>query len=373
MLRQFSRRQKPFGSVIDSRIVSRVSRFCSNRGTTRDDKYGNPTGAGREMDCSVSYSRGENHTGRYGIDVVDDDTWRVSTGLTYASWSLERCGSVIGSLCIDEGGDEADDRFVADEGDPDYDDDIEDMRVRGRLFYKIDRSSREFEEYKFDFHRKKSYSMIKDDDDDDASKKKETSSSVSSSKAQETKKRKNDHQENNRGERANPTIPVLGKGHGAAIRVEADDYSVGKKQRKPTFNQLTGPYHEPFCLDIFVSKGSVRACIVHRVTSKVVTVAHSISKDMMFDVGSAKGVKACAAVGKILAQRALADDIHDAIFTPTKADKLEGKLMIVLKAVIENGVNVKVKLKERSPKRVAGGNDMRKHFLSNADRCYDSA
>ncbi|XP_043698162.1 uncharacterized protein LOC122648911 [Telopea speciosissima] len=132
--------------------------------------------------------------------------------------------------------------------------------------------------------------------------------------------------------------------------VEKDGFSAssaGKKLRTPTFNQLTGPYHEPFCLDIYISKGSIRACIVHRATSKVVVVAHSISKDMKFDLTSTKNATACAAVGQILVQRALADDIHDVIYTPRKGEKLEGKLHLVLQSVIDNGINVKVKIKQK--------------------------
>ncbi|KAF7806858.1 putative ribosomal protein L18 [Senna tora] len=127
---------------------------------------------------------------------------------------------------------------------------------------------------------------------------------------------------------------------------------VNKKQRTLTFNQLTGPFHEPFCLDIYISKASVRACIVHRVTSKVVAVAHSISKDMKFDFTSTRNKNTCAAVGAILAQRALADDIHDVIYTPRKGERLEGKLQIVLQSIIDNGINVKVKIKQRMPKKV---------------------
>lgn len=130
-----------------------------------------------------------------------------------------------------------------------------------------------------------------------------------------------------------------------------DSSSVNKKQRVPTFNQLTGPYHEPFCLDIYISKASVRACIVHRVTSKVVVVAHSISKDLKFDLTSTKNKTTCAAVGKILAQRALADDIHDIIYTPRKGERVEGKLQIVLNSIIDSGINVKLKIKQRQKKK----------------------
>lgn len=122
-----------------------------------------------------------------------------------------------------------------------------------------------------------------------------------------------------------------------------------KKIRTPTYNQLTDPYHLPFCLDIYLSKSSVRACIVHRVTSKVVAVAHSISKDMKHDLASTRDSTACAAVGRVLAQRAIADDIHNVVYTPRKGDKLEGKLQIVLQSIIDNGIDVKVKIKQRRP------------------------
>jgi ribosomal protein L18 len=90
------------------------------------------------------------------------------------------------------------------------------------------------------------------------------------------------------------------------------------------------------------------------VTSRVVAVAHSISKDMKFVLGSrkCKGMKACTAVGALLAKRALEDDIHNALYTHRKGDRSEGKIEVVLRAIIENGVDVKVKLKQRKPVKV---------------------
>ncbi|XVF38231.1 hypothetical protein REPUB_Repub20aG0082300 [Reevesia pubescens] len=52
-------------------------------------------------------------------------------------------------------------------------------------------------------------------------------------------------------------------------------------------------------------------------------------------------------------ERALNDDLHDVIYTPRKGDRLEGKLQIVLQSIIDNGVNVKVKLNQRRPKKAA--------------------
>jgi large subunit ribosomal protein L18 len=87
------------------------------------------------------------------------------------------------------------------------------------------------------------------------------------------------------------------------------------------------------------------------VTSRVAVVAHSISKDMKFDLGSKKG-KGMKAVGALLAKRAIEDDIHNAVYTPRKGDRIEGKIEVVLHAISENGVDVKVKLKQRKPIKV---------------------
>uniref|UniRef100_A0A7N0ZWE3 Uncharacterized protein n=1 Tax=Kalanchoe fedtschenkoi TaxID=63787 RepID=A0A7N0ZWE3_KALFE len=108
--------------------------------------------------------------------------------------------------------------------------------------------------------------------------------------------------------------------------LETNNFCAGKRVRTPTFNLLTCPYHEPLYLDIFISKGSVRACIVHRATSK----------DIKFELGSTRDAKACATVGRLLAQRALEDDFHNTIHTPRKGEKLKGKLLLVLQAVIES-------------------------------------
>lgn len=284
------------------------------------------------------------------IKVVDLDTWSISAGLSCVSKSEQKESQ------ISFGVEEVDDGIIHDtkqvENDPDFDG-IEDMRIHGDLFYKIERNSMEFQEYKFDFHgRKPKYNA----NDEKESKKKESQKDYLEQNDVRSLKGKVNPQEINKKPGLKDS-PLVNKER--LVRSIKEQYVVcsprdidasltGKKLRSPTFNQLTGPFHEPFCLDIHVSKGSVRACVVHRVTSKVVTVSHSISKDMKFDLGSTKSRVAAAAVGKVLAQRALADDIHDVIYTPRKGDKLEGKLQIVLQSIIDNGVNVKIRLKQKS-------------------------
>lgn len=208
------------------------------------------------------------------------------------------------------------------------------MRIRGDLFYKLDRGSKEFEEYNYDFHRKNNNQKTRKEQNNQEETKMKKEAAKSNQQVREEYKKRDE-----------PKINTF--------TGEMDDFNAAtkKRERTLTFNQLTAPYHYPFCLDIYISKASVRACVIHRVTSKVVTVAHSISKDMKFDLGSTRNAVACAAVGTVLAQRSLEDDIHDVIYTPRKGDKVEGKLEVVLQAIIDNGVNVKVKLTQRKLKK----------------------
>lgn len=276
---------------------------------------------------SPLFPDGKPHSVAYDVELVDDDTWAVSCGLARAWEGREKGWSGFENRNLLE--DEDHDPSVY--CDSDFDD-IDNMRIRGNLFYKLDRDSKEFEEYSYDFHRKKKSLKEKED-------------------MQQSRSKINDKPDN-RLASGHVKLPEHVKNKYVIVERENDD--IEKKRRTPTFNQLTAPYHEPFCLDIYISKASVRACVVHRVTSKVVAVAHSISKDMKFDLNSRKDSSACAAVGAVLAQRALGDDIHNLLYTPRKGERIEGKLQIVLQSVIDNGINVKVKIKQQKRPRKVG-------------------
>ncbi|KAJ1384350.1 Ribosomal protein L18 [Sesbania bispinosa] len=291
---------------------------------TKDDDdvaaVSSPSECSSSLHLSPFFSDFNHPSSGFDIELVDRDAWGVSSGLAQAWRGREWATSSGQQQQVIDGHLRLEDQL-------DFED-IDNMRIRGNLFYKLERSSKEFEEYNLEFHRKKS-SKKKDDRTEEVNKAKTTPNVTS--KAHEFAKSKS------------VMLPLVD---------ETNDMSpVNKRQRTPTFNQLTGPYHEPFCLDIYISKASVRACIVHRVTSKVVAVAHSISKDIKFDLASTKNKTACAAVGAILAQRALADDIHDVIYTPRKGERVEGKLQIVLQSIIHNGINVKIKIKQRPKKK----------------------
>lgn len=289
------------------------------------------------------------------IELVDNESWQVSSGLIEA-WKGKTKVGCEGKAFLS---DEEEDKYNGvlsyvppNKEDPDFDE-IEDMRIRGNLFYKLDKDSKEYEEHKFDFHRKKS-SKNKNDQKENTKKKEKQSHNVAAGIGKVSTKFKDELKEMKKKEKLYCNSALAEERYHGVDRNEhlitginevGGDFD-GKKLRTLTFNQLTAPYHEPFSLDIYVSKGSVRASIIHRATSKVVAVAHSISKDMKFDLGSTKNRSACAAVGEVLAQRALADDIHNVVYTPRKGEKLEGKLQIVLQSIIDHGVNVKVKIKQ---------------------------
>lgn len=329
-----------FPSIQNSGFLLKLRSFCSRVPpiiNNEDTKPTPSTNYSSRIHLSPLFNDGSSDLARYDVELVDDETWQVSSALahSYKEFDSETKTRRPFTEAVDQ---RVDDGSPATEDDQDFDD-IDNMRVRGNLFYKIDRSSKEFEEYTYDFHRKKGSKNKGDRKESEKNK---------------SLKKKDDPRESKRTEKSNVKLLEVVRNRSSSNildKFEVCSAVEKKKVRTPTFNQLTGPYHEPFCLDIYISKASVRACIIHRATSKVVAVAHSISKDMKFDLGSTRNASACAAVGEILAKRALDDDIHDVIYTPRKEDRLEGKLQMVLQSIIDGGVNVKVKLKQRRPKK----------------------
>lgn len=308
--------------------------YCNRRSLSSGDKRATSKSSCSGLRLSPLFVENTAPLGKCGIELVDAETWRISSSVADA-WKGRNVESQTNNVSlerVDHNGSIAEDDSSFDK--------IDDMRVQGKLFFKIDRDSKEYEEYSYDFHRRE-----KPDN------KKKNRTENDKKKISNTSKQKEERKEPK--QMGNQFMNFDFKHKDIILsNYEMGNFGIEKKVRTPTFNQLTAPYHEPFCLDIYVSKGSVRACIVHRATSNVVAVAHSISKDMKFDYSSKRNATTCAAVGELLAQRALADDIHNVVYTPRKGDKVEGKLQIVLQSIIKNGVSVKVKVKQRKTRRV---------------------
>ncbi|KZV16933.1 hypothetical protein F511_23100 [Dorcoceras hygrometricum] len=288
------------------------------------------------------------------IELIDDETWQVSSGLKDAWIANEKVEAVKTRPLFcnqdDDGSIQMVNSVTLNRDEHDFDD-IEDMRIRRNLFYELNKESKEYEEYKFDFHRRKSLKEGKEKRKNKENKKKETSSPGPLFRIEETLKNNPAAKMKNNKDDKTEESSSPAKNQLMIDRYHLGDSSAVKKQRVPTFKQLTAPYHEPFCLDIYISKGSVRASIIHRATSNVVAVSHSISKDMKFELGSSKNRIACSSVGAVLARRALADDIHNVIYTPKKGEKSVEKVQIVLKSLVDGGIDVKVKPKQTKLKR----------------------
>ncbi|XP_042030647.1 uncharacterized protein LOC121777450 isoform X1 [Salvia splendens] len=326
-------------STTNSLLSSQRGRLSTQRASTFVDDDSRRSVADRIQLSPLFQETGEDGIKDCKIELVDDSTWNVSSGLADAWRGRSEAAAMRMRSRLSDREHDDDEGVVGPVGEAVEDlgfDEIEDMRIRGKLFYKLNRSSKEYEEHKFDFHGRKS---ARNERDWKGSSKEDAKKEASNSKKDHVREREKSE--------GSKHAVLLSKNSTYLLR-ESSTITANKKQRTPTLNQLTAPYHELFCLDVFISKGSVRACIVHRTTSNVVAVAHSISKDMKFDLGSTKNKDACAAVGRILAQRALDDDIHNVVFTPRKGERVEGKLQIVVKSIVAGGVDVKVKLKQRS-------------------------
>lgn len=102
------------------------------------------------------------------IELVDNATWQVSSSLADVWKGNDVVGFEGTPVFGDIEGDNCNGKVnyeLADDQDPDFDV-IEDMRVRGNLFYKLDKHSKEYEEYKFEFHRRNSSKNMNDQKED---------------------------------------------------------------------------------------------------------------------------------------------------------------------------------------------------------------
>lgn len=225
------------------------------------------------------------------------------------------------------------------------------MRDHGYLFYKLDTDSREYEELSFNFHKRKPKKKLTRDNVNkksgkDNKKQGESKLELTTNKSKLLGfKHELTNKENFNAQNSSDLVPT--------DFWSCEEAALERKKKLMSFKEITDAYMRPFCLDIFISKSSVCACIVHRVTSKVVVVAQSISKDMKNELVSTKDLTACAAVGGLLARRALADDIYTAVYTPRKGEKIEGKLMVVLQSLVDHGLDIKVRLKQRRQRNCA--------------------
>lgn len=89
---------------------------------------------------------------------------------------------------------------------------------------------------------------------------------------------------------------------------------------------------------MFISHKYVHAKVVHRLTSKVVSVATTNAKDLRYSLYSLTDDNACKTIGKLLAERSIEADVFAVTFNLRKNERFEGKLALVVNTLVENGV-----------------------------------
>ncbi|CAI9102120.1 OLC1v1000339C1 [Oldenlandia corymbosa var. corymbosa] len=111
-----------------------------------------------------------------------------------------------------------------------------------------------------------------------------------------------------------------------------------KKPNKKSWKQRTDMYMRPFVLTVFFSKRFVHAKVMHRGTSKVISVATTNAKDLRNTLPSLTDNNACRVIGKLIAERSKEADVYAIAYEPEKNQRIEGKLSILLDTIQENGI-----------------------------------
>ncbi|CAI0627031.1 unnamed protein product [Linum tenue] len=97
-------------------------------------------------------------------------------------------------------------------------------------------------------------------------------------------------------------------------------------------------YMRPFLLNVFFSKRFVHAKVMHRGTSKVISVATTNSKELRNSLPSLTDHSACRLIGELIAERSKEADVYVMSYEPRKNERIEGKLGIVIDTIKENGI-----------------------------------
>ncbi|KAJ0024976.1 hypothetical protein Pint_07666 [Pistacia integerrima] len=111
-----------------------------------------------------------------------------------------------------------------------------------------------------------------------------------------------------------------------------------KRPNRKSWKQRTDMYMRPFLLNVFFSKKFIHAKVMHRATSKVISVATTNSKDLRNTLPSLTDHNACRIIGKLIAERSKDADVYAIAYEPRKDERIEGKLGIVLDTIKENGI-----------------------------------
>ncbi|KAJ4759134.1 50S ribosomal protein L18 [Rhynchospora pubera] len=124
--------------------------------------------------------------------------------------------------------------------------------------------------------------------------------------------------------------------HAAWTRRSKGDQT--KKPNRKSWKQRTDMYMRPFMLNVFFSKRFIHAKVVHRSTSKVISVASTNAKDLRNTLPSLTDDDACRTVGQLIAERSKDADVFAITFEPKKNERIEGRLFLLLNTIKQNGI-----------------------------------
>ncbi|KAK9145214.1 hypothetical protein Sjap_005117 [Stephania japonica] len=136
-----------------------------------------------------------------------------------------------------------------------------------------------------------------------------------------------------------PTSPPLTNGlvvHAAWTRRSRSEAE--KRPNRKSWKQRTDMFMRPFLLNVFFSKRFIHAKVMHRGTSKVISVASTNAKDLRTSLPSLVDENACRKIGTLIAQRSMEADVFAMSYEPRKGERIEGKLGIILETIKENGI-----------------------------------
>ncbi|KAJ6757903.1 39S RIBOSOMAL PROTEIN L18 MITOCHONDRIAL [Salix koriyanagi] len=81
-------------------------------------------------------------------------------------------------------------------------------------------------------------------------------------------------------------------------------------------------------VDQKISRKFIQAKVMHRGTSKVISVATTNAKDLRHDLPSLTDHNACRIVGKLIAERSKEVDVYAMSYEPRKDERIEGFVVV---------------------------------------------
>ncbi|MQL74200.1 hypothetical protein Taro_006571 [Colocasia esculenta] len=138
-----------------------------------------------------------------------------------------------------------------------------------------------------------------------------------------------------------PLFPLPREPQVGIVRAAWTRRSRGEAAKKPnrkSWKQRTDMYMRPFLLNVFFSNKFIHAKVMHRGTSKVISVASTNAKDLRNTLPSLTDNDACRTIGKLIAERSKEADVFAMAYELKKGERIEGKLGIVIDTIKENGI-----------------------------------